>query len=146
MSRGDRPAVTKILGNTPEFKPFEVQIAEELIDSYLQDSTGSGYHVLVAETDSTVTGYICYGPTPMTEGTWDIYWMAVAPERQGQGIGSRLIQPVLTQADKDRVPWYLETQTERNVSFYRKRGFEVVSDGWVPDQEIRVWTMLRVPQ
>jgi GNAT superfamily N-acetyltransferase len=92
MSRGDRPAVTKILGNTPEFKPFEVEIAEELIDSYLQDSTGSGYHVLVAETDSTVTGYICYGPTPMTEGTWDIYWMAVVPERQGQGIGSVLLK------------------------------------------------------
>ena len=81
----------KILQDTPEFKPAEVTVAEEVIDSYLSDPDGSGYHVFVAEADSAIGGYICYGPTPLTEGTWDIYWMAVAPEKQGKGIGRALL-------------------------------------------------------
>jgi GNAT superfamily N-acetyltransferase len=131
MSRDDRPAVVEILGTTPEFKPFEVEIAEELIDSYLQDSTGSGYHVLVAEIDSTVTGYICYGPTPMTEGTWDIYWMAVAPERQGQGIGRALLKSAekeiarakgrLSIIETSSTPLY-----EKTRRFHLRQGYEVI--------------------
>lgn len=77
------------------------------------------------------------------EPHWYLWALGVEPDCQGQGIGSRLLQPVLTQADNDGISCYLETQTERNVAFYRKRGFEVVSDGVVPDQGIRVWTMLR---
>ncbi len=91
MTRDDRPAVMAILHATPEFKPFEVAVAEELIDCYLATSYQSGYHILVAEADSRVVGYICYGPTPLTEGTWDIYWIATVPEQQGKGIGSALL-------------------------------------------------------
>ena len=74
---------------------------------------------------------------------WYLWALGVEPGSQGRGIGSRLIQPVLNRADLDGVPCYLETQTEGNVRFYQKRGFEVVSDGVVPDQGIRIWTMLR---
>jgi ribosomal protein S18 acetylase RimI-like enzyme len=77
---------------------------------------------------------------------WYLWAVGVEPGRQGQGIGSRLIQPVLTQADKDGLPCYLETQTASNVAFYQKRGFQVVSEGVVPDQEIKIWTMLRQAQ
>ena len=68
------------------------------------------------------------------------------PGRQGQGIGGRLIQPVLVQADKDGMPCYLETQTESNVAFYQRRGFEVISDGQAPGEGFRIWTMLREAQ
>jgi ribosomal protein S18 acetylase RimI-like enzyme len=131
MSREDRPAVAEILGSTPEFKSFEVEIAEELIDSYLHDPTGSGYHILVAEIDSTVTGYICYGPTPMTEGTWDIYWMAVAPDRQGRGIGSALMKSAeneiarakgrLSVIETSSTPLY-----EKTRRFHFGQGYEVI--------------------
>lgn len=82
----------EILRDTPEFKPSEVVVAEEVIDSYLHDPQGSGYNILVAEADSTVVGYVGYGPTPLTEGTWDIYWMAVTPGKQGNGVGSALLK------------------------------------------------------
>ncbi len=77
---------------------------------------------------------------------WYLWALGVEPGRQGQGIGSRLIQPVLTQADKHGVPCYLETMAASNLAFYQKRGFKVVSDGLVPNQEIRIWTMLRKAQ
>jgi GNAT superfamily N-acetyltransferase len=131
MSPGDRPAVTKILGNTPEFKPFEVEIAQELIDSYLHDPTGSGYHILVADADSIVTGYICYGPTPMTQGTWDIYWLAVARESQGRGIGSALMKSAETEiaraggrlsiVETSSTPLY-----EKTRRFHLGQGYELI--------------------
>ena len=92
MTQGDKPGIMRILGTTPEFKPSDVVVAEEVIDSFLCDPAGSGYHILIAEVDKTVAGYIGYGPTPLTEGTWDIYWIAVAVEKQSQGIGSALLQ------------------------------------------------------
>ncbi|MDD5126962.1 MAG: GNAT family N-acetyltransferase [Dehalococcoidales bacterium] len=92
MTHPDKAAIIRILKELPEFLPFEVIIAEEVIDAYLQDPSGSGYCIEVAEIDGTVVGYINYGPTPVTQGTWDIYWMAVAADRQGQGIGKALIR------------------------------------------------------
>jgi len=131
LAQEDKPHVTKILRSTREFKPFEVEVAEELIDSYLNDPVGSGYHILVAEVDSTVTGYICYGPTPMTEGTWDIYWEAVAPEKQGRGIGSALMKSAekeivrakgsLAIVETSSTPLY-----EKTRNFYLGQGYEVI--------------------
>ena len=108
-----------------------MEVAEELIDSYLSDPVGSGYHILVAEVDSTVTGYICYGPTPMTEGTWDIYWEAVAPGKQGRGIGSALMKSAekeivrakgsLAIVETSSTPLY-----EKTRNFYLGQGYEVI--------------------
>ncbi len=113
-----------------------MEVAEELIDSYLEDSVGSGYHILVAEVDSAVTGYICYGPTPLTEGTWDIYWMAVAPEKQGQGIGSALMKSAEKEIvrDKGRLA-IIETSStpgyEKTRRFHISHGYKIVAR--IPD-------------
>lgn len=81
-----------ILHSTPEFLPREVVIAEELIDAFLTSPQKSGYFILVAEIDGKVAGYVCYGETPLTEGTWDIYWIAVDRTHQGKGIGASLMK------------------------------------------------------
>lgn len=77
---------------------------------------------------------------------WYLWLLGVAPEAQGQGLGSRLIQPVLARADAAGLPCYLETETESNVHFYERRGFAVVHSGEVPGQGVRLWTMLREPR
>lgn len=77
---------------------------------------------------------------------WYLWGLGVEPARQGQGIGSRLIQPVLARADVAGLPCYLETMNEVNVPFYQKHGFAVVSEGDVPGCELRVWGMRREPQ
>jgi ribosomal protein S18 acetylase RimI-like enzyme len=77
---------------------------------------------------------------------WYLWGLGVEPARQGQGIGSRLIAPVLAQADRQGLPCYLETETENNMAFYEKQGFHVVSDGLVPGQSLRIWTLLREPR
>jgi len=80
-----------ILRSTPEFLPHEVPIAEELIDAYLTTPKESGYRILVAELDGELSGYACYGETPLTKGTWDVYWIAVHRGKQGGGIGKALM-------------------------------------------------------
>ena len=136
MSHEDKPHITKILRATPEFKPFEVAVAEELIDSYLEYPSNSGYHILVAEVDSTVTGYICYGSTPLTEGTWDLYWMAVSREKQGRGIGSALMKSAEKEIvrAKGRLA-IIETSStpayEKTRHFHLSQGYEIVAR--IPD-------------
>jgi GNAT superfamily N-acetyltransferase len=92
LTQQDKPRVMHILHHTPEFKPSEVAVAEELMDYYLSDSAESGYHVLVAEADLVVQGYVCFGPTPLAEGVWDIYWIAVSPDARGKGLGQALMK------------------------------------------------------
>ncbi len=136
MTEKDKTALVKILWNTPEFKPFEVVVAEEVIDSYLHDPQGSGYHSLVAEVDAAVVGYVCYGPAPLTESTWDIYWMVVAREKQGRGIGSALLASAEEhiRQTKGRLA-IIETSSkpeyERTRRFHLGHGYEVVCR--VPD-------------
>ena len=126
----------QILRNTPEFKPVEVAVAEELIDGYLEDAVGYGYYVLIAESGSVLLGYICYGPTPLTEGTWDIYWMAVARDNQGKGTGGALLEAAekkmaeaqgrLIIIETSSIPEY-----EKTRRFYLGRGYEVIAS--IPD-------------
>jgi ribosomal protein S18 acetylase RimI-like enzyme len=126
----------KILRSTPEFKPAEVVVAEEVIDSYLRDPRGSGYHVFVAEADSSVVGYICYGPTPLTEGTWDIYWMAVAPEQQSKGIGSALLAYAEERIRENQgrlaiIETSSQPEYEKTRRFHLSHGYEIISR--IPD-------------
>ena len=136
MLSKDEPALIQILRDTPEFKPSEVVVAEEVIDSYLRDPKGSGYHVLVAEDGSTVTGYICYGPTPLTDGTWDLYWQAVARGERGQGIGSALMKAAEKEIRKTKGRLALmETSStqayEKTRRFHHGQGYEIIAR--IPD-------------
>ncbi len=77
----------------------------------------------------------------------DHYYLAVLgtrPDRQGEGIGTALMQPVLTICDRDGVGAYLESSKESNVPFYRRHGFEVVGEVAFPGGPT-LWRMWRDP-
>jgi ribosomal protein S18 acetylase RimI-like enzyme len=71
------------------FTREEILVALELVDGALAEP-GGDYRVLCADVDGVLAGYICYGPTPMTEGTWDLYWIVTRPQLRGVGVGKRL--------------------------------------------------------
>ena len=126
----------KILQDTPEFKPSEVVVAEEVIDSYLRDPIGSGYYTLVARTDSSIAGYICYGPTPLTDGTWDIYWEAVARDKRRQGIGHALMKAAENDIRQAQgrlaiIETSSTTAYDNTVQFHLKNGYEIIA--CIPD-------------
>lgn len=76
--------------------------ARELIDSALSDPERRGdYRLLIAAgpeatpaagpgAAAALLGYICYGPTPMTQGSYDLYWLATDPAHRGQGVAAAL--------------------------------------------------------
>ena len=63
-------------------------------DAYLRQGDASGYVFLIYKNGDHPLGYACFGPHPLTEGTFDLYWIAVDPEARGQGIGHALLARV----------------------------------------------------
>jgi ribosomal protein S18 acetylase RimI-like enzyme len=74
---------------------------------------------------------------------WYLSALGVEPARQGEGIGSALLAPVLQDADASAVPCYLETAVGRNVLLYERHGFDVVEELVLPNTDVHGWLMLR---
>jgi ribosomal protein S18 acetylase RimI-like enzyme len=147
----DRAPLGRLLRSIEQFKPEEVDVAEELIVASIDDPEGSGYETLVAEdveahaaarepdqagAGAQLAGYICYGRTPMTHATYDLYWIAVDPARQGRGIGRRLYDAFVARL-LVRGPAQIRIETSSKESyaatggFYERLGFGV--DGRLRD-------------
>jgi D-alanine-D-alanine ligase len=90
----DRQVVLSFLAETGFFRPDEIDIARELMDSAIAEGPKGHYQSFVACVNegpkSHPVGWVCWGPTPCTLGTFDIYWIGVAPAWQGRGIGRAL--------------------------------------------------------
>jgi GNAT superfamily N-acetyltransferase len=76
---------------------------------------------------------------------WYLAVLGTDPDRQGEGIGTALMQPVLDECDRLEIPAYLETGTERNVAFYTRHGFKVTEEVQLPKGP-RVHLMWREPR
>jgi ribosomal protein S18 acetylase RimI-like enzyme len=69
--------------------------------------------------------------------------LGVDPARQGEGVGTALLGPVLERCSRDAVPAYLETAVARNVLLYERLGFEVVEEMDLPRSDVHGWLMRR---
>ncbi len=93
MESRDKDAVLGLVRATGFFTPVEVDVAEELVDIFLGKPDQRDYDVVVVEGDGGApAGYMTWGPTPLAEGAYDLYWMAVAPSEQGRGRGKELVR------------------------------------------------------
>jgi ribosomal protein S18 acetylase RimI-like enzyme len=79
----------------------------------------------------------------MQKPHWYLSLLGVSPASQGCGIGGVLIEPILRQASRDKLPIYLETSTEKAVRFYQKYGFKVVWGGELLKGSPYLWAMSR---
>lgn len=76
---------------------------------------------------------------------WYLYGLGVEPSLQGQGVGHALLEPVLAQADRDGLACYLDTNNEKNVPFYERNGFTIISQGQAIPNGPQTWGMRRNP-
>lgn len=90
LNATDRPLIEAILRSDETFRDDEVAVALELADDAFA-TPSSDYWFRIAERDGEAAGYICFGPTPMTACTYDLYWIVVHKEHRGQGIARSLI-------------------------------------------------------
>ena len=133
----DKATLLSILIRCRAFTSKEIDVAMELVDIALKNKHQKDYTIycLTRERDRPL-GYICFGPVPMTQGTFDLYWIAVDPGSQREGVGSKLIDFLdgmvkeaegrMILADTSTVPQY-----EKTRSFYLKKGFQEVAR--IPD-------------
>mgnify|MGYP000969833547 CR=1 FL=1 len=132
----DRGAVEEILRATSFFREAEIDVALEVLDSFYAHP-GQDYSTLGAFTPGgDLLGYVCYGPTPGTEGTFDLYWIAVHPSAQGAGVGTLLLTEVERRlADAHARLVIIETSSQPlytpTRAFYERRGYREVAR--VPD-------------
>jgi GNAT superfamily N-acetyltransferase len=75
------------------------------------------------------------------EPHWMLDMVGVDPVRQGEGIGSALINHGLDLAARDDAPAFLETGNPRNVPYYERFGFRVNDEGDAPGGGPHIWFM-----
>jgi D-alanine-D-alanine ligase len=118
----DRQVVLSFLAETGFFQPGEIDIAREVLDAALADGPQGHYQSFVACVNQDTVGWICYGPTPCTIGTFDIYWIGVAPAWQGRGIG-RALTVFAEQAISQRGGRLLVIETSSRETYHPTRQF-----------------------
>jgi len=135
MTGADRGGVFRILETAGNFTPEEVATALELIDEWLELGEHSGYLTYVfeeqGEGETTVWGYACFGKTPLTESTFDLYWIAVDKTKHRSGVGKKLLkfaeEEVVRRGGKLLLAETSSMETYGGtIAFYEKTGYELV--------------------
>jgi ribosomal protein S18 acetylase RimI-like enzyme len=121
IEKKDREPLVALVSRVETFSQEEVRCAIELVDLALT-LNNPDYTILVADRDGTLVGYVCYGPTPMTEGTYDLYWIASDSAVRGQGVGASLISGM--EADmRRRGARAIRVETSATEAYGPTRGF-----------------------
>jgi len=136
----DGRRIRELVKITGFFSPDEVDIAEELVTERISRGDKSGYYFVLAENDGRLIGYTCYGPIAGTVASYDLYWIAVHPDFQGQGAGRKLLEEtekLIAAAGGSRI--YVETsqrdQYASTRAFYQKCSYTlegILKDFYAP--------------
>ncbi len=148
LQREDKEPIRQILQETDVFTNEEIAIAIELIEIFLDDPKQQDYDLYTAMTEnSEIAGYVCLGPTPLTNGTFDLYWIAVKPSFHGQGIGKQLLHYAEANAQRNNGRLLIaETSSqlkyESTRMFYIKNQYAEISritDYYKPGDDLVVY-------
>ena len=91
-TEADKAQITDITARAGVFSQEEIDSVPVMFDEYLQYGTeGDGYNFLVYREDDQVLGYAIFGHRDLTEGVYDLYWIAVDPNARRKGVGGALI-------------------------------------------------------
>ncbi len=128
----DVEAIRHLVASTGFFRDDEVEIAAQLVQERLEKGPAGGYFFVMASKAGRLAGYGCYGPIPCTLAGYDIYWIAVAPEFQGKGLGQVLLtkmEQLITEAGGCTI--YVETASQQKYAptraFYERCGYTVAA-------------------
>jgi ribosomal protein S18 acetylase RimI-like enzyme len=149
----DCDAIRKIVERTGFFRPDEIVVAVKRFEERLARGPTSGLHFVFAEIDDCVIGYACFGPIACTVASFDLYWIAVDPKYQGQGIGRRLMADVearIAEAGGQRL--YVDTSGQPKYAptraFYEHNGYHCdarLADFYAPGDDRIIFVKVLAP-
>jgi ribosomal protein S18 acetylase RimI-like enzyme len=136
LTSADRARIEEITRAVGLFREEEIPVALEVFDEALRGGlSGQSYQVLGADVEGRLSGWICWGPTPCTLGTYDLYWLAVDPGLQGAGIGTALVGEMERRLTGLARLIVVETAGRPDIgatrAFYEARGY--VPTATIPD-------------
>ncbi len=118
-----------------KFNDVEIETALELVDEAITEGDESGYIFAVLEcgkSNPDLRGFACYGPVPLTQGVYDLYWIVVDPAVQKEGHGSHLLEYVEREViKKDGRMLLIETSSQESygatIRFYERNGYQLAA-------------------
>ena len=119
LASSDRTKIEAVLRSDATFRDGEVAVALELVDDALENDQ-KDYWFRVAADGDQVAGYICYGPTPMTDATYDLYWIVVDKAFRGHGLARRLIDAMESDL-RERGATGIRVETEQTEEYSAAR-------------------------
>jgi ribosomal protein S18 acetylase RimI-like enzyme len=136
LKTGDLDLLAEMLARIAVFDRSDCSIALELLTIARDHPEQQEYHCLVAAGPGDAPlGYACFGPAPLTVGTFCLYWIAVDPACAGQGIGSRLLVAIEEKVCQARGR-ILFLETSSRPSYAPTRQF-YVKNGYILEETIR---------
>ena len=132
LNSDDVGKITDLVQECGNFREDEIEIATELVQEHLNQGVSSGYEFLLLEKADILGAFACWGPIPGSVGSYDLYWLAVAPDFQGAGLGTLLfkesIQQIFSQGGRQI---FIETSSRDNYlsaqRFYQRQGAELMA-------------------
>ncbi len=91
----DRAELLEIAAATGLFRPGEILDISAKLDTFLSSESPSDRWIIATDGDAVVGLAYC-APERMTSGTWNLYLLAIHPDYQGRGYGTRLVRYVET--------------------------------------------------
>jgi ribosomal protein S18 acetylase RimI-like enzyme len=132
-SRQDAAAIHDVAAHAGVFSQQEIKSVDEMLDAFFNPTPDDDHTFLVYRDEMrTVLGLACYGPTPFTDGVWELYWICVDRTHQRNHVGQALIQHVCEKLSAlNARTLYLETSDSDAYrparAFYEREGFECVA-------------------
>ena len=126
ITTDDMTALIALAKSINMFQPQELQALSAMLVDYLDGNSDSD-HFWITDDDNGPVGVAYCAPELMTNGTWNLLFIAVRPDRQGQGRGVALMQYVeqtLTARGARLLLVETSASFERTRAFYRKCGYE----------------------
>jgi ribosomal protein S18 acetylase RimI-like enzyme len=132
IKQADTGGIENILKRIPTFTPVEVDVAMELVNIAANNPLQEDYHIFVYEQDGKILGYHCSGRRPLTDGVYDLYWIASDPESNIKGIGKSLLEHAEAFVKENKGRWLLaETSSKESYlktrNFYLRNNFSIVA-------------------
>ena len=147
----DRARIEAITQAVRLFRDDEIPVALEVFDAAVAGDS-SYTAVVAAGVGDEAIGWICWGPTPCTLGTYDMYWVAVDPAAQSAGVGTRLVDEMERRLSGRARMIIVETAGRPDYAgtraFYVARGYRqaaVIPDFYAPGDDKVVFLKLCTP-
>jgi aminoglycoside 6'-N-acetyltransferase I len=132
IKQADASSIEVILKRISAFTSNEVEVAMELVNIAVLNPLQRDYHIFVYESEGKILGYHCSGRRPLTDGVYDLYWIAADPESKIKGIGKSLLENAEALVTENKGRWLLaETSSKdsylKTRNFYLRNNFSIVA-------------------